>query len=297
MPTLGEELRQAREKRGISLRQIADATHIGVRFLQAIEEDDYKILPGGIFNRAFVKSFAKYIGVDEQYALDLYQQKLNEQGGEPPKTPALPLEGIEDNEPSSWTSTFLWAIGLIILGLGVIGAYRYLKSSEEQTPIVGVASPSPTSSLAVVPVSPTPTPAASPTVSPATSPGASPTVSPGAPSPAASGSPGIAPSPGASPAVPAPPLTGALQLKIQAKDGECWVKVKTDAKPNGEMALLKPGESREFASNDRLVVNVGNVMTMDAFLNGRPAKFAPNRGKVSLESLIITKENYSQFVQ
>lgn len=289
MPTLGEELRQAREKRGISLRQISDATHIGVRFLQAIEDDDYKILPGGIFNRAFVKSFAKYIGVDEQYALDLYQHRLNEQGGEPPKTPALPLEGIEDNEPSSWASTFLWAIGLIILALGVLGAYRYLKSSEEQN-AGGITNPfpSPTSSLAVVPASPSP--------SPSVSPGASPSVSP-AVSPGASPAPGVSPSPGVSPAVPLPPLTGALQLKIQAKDGECWIKVKTDAKPNGEMALLKPGEFREFASNDRLVVNVGNVETMDAFLNGRPAKFAANRGKVSLESLIITKDNYSQFVQ
>ena len=63
--SLGQELKRAREERGVALRDIATSTHIGVRFLQAIEGDDYKILPGGVFNRAFVRKFAKQVGYDE----------------------------------------------------------------------------------------------------------------------------------------------------------------------------------------------------------------------------------------
>src|SRR5438132_13616275 len=110
MPSFGEELRQAREERGISLRQISDATHIGVRFLQAIESDNYSILPGGIFTRSFVRSYARYIGIDEEQALARYNQQLEEQGGEPPRTPAARFEGIEDEEPSSWGSISLIAL-------------------------------------------------------------------------------------------------------------------------------------------------------------------------------------------
>src|SRR3989440_6927105 len=125
MPSFGEELRRAREERGVSLRQISDATHIGVRFLQAIESDNYAILPGGIFNRAFVKSFARYIGLDEEQALAHYQMQLEEQGGEPPRSSAPRFDALEDNDTSSWTSTLLAAFVILIIGLGAYGAYRY----------------------------------------------------------------------------------------------------------------------------------------------------------------------------
>ncbi|MGH9800563.1 MAG: helix-turn-helix domain-containing protein, partial [Blastocatellia bacterium] len=66
MASLGQQLKQAREERGTTIHQIAEATRLGSRFLQAIENDDYKILPGGIFNRAFVRKFARQVGMDEE---------------------------------------------------------------------------------------------------------------------------------------------------------------------------------------------------------------------------------------
>ena len=64
--TLGEKLRQAREDRGISLSEVAEQTRISPLYLESIENDDYRNLPGGIFNKGFIKTFAKYVGVDEQ---------------------------------------------------------------------------------------------------------------------------------------------------------------------------------------------------------------------------------------
>src|SRR5215472_5100529 len=62
----GRKLREARERRGISLRQIASATKISVSALEALERNDISRLPGGIFSRAFVRSYAVEVGLDPE---------------------------------------------------------------------------------------------------------------------------------------------------------------------------------------------------------------------------------------
>src|SRR5919198_210349 len=62
----GSRMRHAREQRGVSLRQIAEATKISVSALEALERNDISRLPGGIFSRVFVRSYAAEIGVDPE---------------------------------------------------------------------------------------------------------------------------------------------------------------------------------------------------------------------------------------
>src|SRR5437868_9682749 len=62
----GQMLREARERRGISLRQIANATKISVSVLEGLERNDISRLPGGIFGRAFVRSYAVEVGLDPE---------------------------------------------------------------------------------------------------------------------------------------------------------------------------------------------------------------------------------------
>src|SRR5260221_12082763 len=76
--TLGEKLRQAREEKGFSLSEVADQTRISSLYLESIENDDYRILPGGIFNKGFVKSYAKFVGLSEQEALLDYSKLLSD---------------------------------------------------------------------------------------------------------------------------------------------------------------------------------------------------------------------------
>jgi cytoskeleton protein RodZ len=64
MASFGDNLKRERELRGVELREMADATKISIRFLQALEQDRVDVLPGGIFPRAFVKQYAKYLGLD-----------------------------------------------------------------------------------------------------------------------------------------------------------------------------------------------------------------------------------------
>src|SRR4051794_38357561 len=78
--TIGEKLRLEREARGIALRDISEQTRISIRYLEAIESDDYRRLPGGIFNRSFIRAYAKHIGYDENNALEDYARTLRERG-------------------------------------------------------------------------------------------------------------------------------------------------------------------------------------------------------------------------
>src|SRR5215469_8265563 len=81
--SFGERLRREREMRGISLENIAAATKIGTRLLRALEEEHFELLPGGIFNKGFVRAYAKYLGLNEDEAVADYLQAAGESGPDP----------------------------------------------------------------------------------------------------------------------------------------------------------------------------------------------------------------------
>ena len=66
MSSLGATFRREREARGVALEQIAEETKIGIRLLRAIENEQFDRLPGGIFNKSFVRQYARYLGLDEE---------------------------------------------------------------------------------------------------------------------------------------------------------------------------------------------------------------------------------------
>src|SRR5262245_9407629 len=76
MAKFGESLKRERELREISLREIADATKINLRYLEALEQNRFDSLPGGIFTKGFIKAYAAYIGADGQALLDTYIQEM-----------------------------------------------------------------------------------------------------------------------------------------------------------------------------------------------------------------------------
>jgi len=61
-----------REKRGISLGQIASTTKIGVRYLEGIEHGEFKRLPGGVYNTSYIRQYARAIGFSEEALLEAY---------------------------------------------------------------------------------------------------------------------------------------------------------------------------------------------------------------------------------
>src|SRR5271154_1731561 len=74
----GEHLKREREMRGVSLDEICAATRISTRFLEALESEEWERLPGGIFNRGFVRAVARYLGLDEEGFVGEYAMALSE---------------------------------------------------------------------------------------------------------------------------------------------------------------------------------------------------------------------------
>lgn len=70
--TFGERLKRERELREVPVQELTQATRIGPRFLEALENEDWDKLPGGVFNRGFVRSIARYLGLDEEAFLAEY---------------------------------------------------------------------------------------------------------------------------------------------------------------------------------------------------------------------------------
>jgi len=74
----GEHLKREREMRGVSLEEISAATRISVRFLEALENEQWERLPGGIFNRGFIRSVARFLGMDEENLVAEYAMETHE---------------------------------------------------------------------------------------------------------------------------------------------------------------------------------------------------------------------------
>lgn len=132
--SIGEKLRLAREARGIALREISEQTRISMRYLEAIEGDDYKRLPGGIFNRSFIRAYAKFIGYDEHEAIEDYTRTLRERGEADEDTSTKPrseiyVEGAESSRRSPLVTLLLAIMILAALSLAVwAGLYFYKRS-------------------------------------------------------------------------------------------------------------------------------------------------------------------------
>lgn len=87
MSSFGEELKRERELREITLREISEATKINLRYLDALERNEFERLPGGVFNKGFVRAYAEYIGIDPETMVNAYL--LEQRGRQSERTTGL----------------------------------------------------------------------------------------------------------------------------------------------------------------------------------------------------------------
>jgi cytoskeleton protein RodZ len=120
MGSFGENLRREREMRGVTLEEISAATKISVRFLKSIENEEFSALPGGLFNRSFVRSYARYLGLDEDPLLEEYQIAAKTRGEvdlsqfSPPRTYSR-----TDRHPNHTLWGVAFAAVLLVIGFGL----------------------------------------------------------------------------------------------------------------------------------------------------------------------------------
>lgn len=300
MPTLGEELKRMREERGIALADIAEGTRIGTRFLKAIEENNFSVLPGGIFTRSFIRAYAKRVGMDEDEAIGLYQQHLAEESGElpPPReehpaaaavaepTDQAPNHLYVTNSSVSYTAghprsrwpTVVIVIAIVFLvGIIVVAVSKRLNRMDDD---VGRAtSPQQTS--------PRPSPPQGAAATATKSPNQPAQETPKPPEP--------------SPTVPRTdiaqlPLGQGISVRIEATTGDSWVKYQVDQEKAG-IVLLKPGEGKDLpAAREQVKLNLGNRKTIKLKINNKEATF-PSTTPNFAAQVIISRENLQTYFQ
>ena len=135
----GERLKRERELREVTLEEITSATRISGRFLQALENEDWEKLPGGVFNRGFVRSVARYLGLDEEVIIGEYDLA---HGPQVPPAGEHPEERIPS--PPRWlpAAVVLGALALLAgLIVGGIHAWRYFAARRAVKHSMGSATP------------------------------------------------------------------------------------------------------------------------------------------------------------
>ncbi|HYY57794.1 MAG TPA: helix-turn-helix transcriptional regulator [Pyrinomonadaceae bacterium] len=267
--SFGEQLRLAREARGISLREISEQTRISMRYLEAIEASDFKRLPGGIFNRSFIKSYARYIGFDEKEAVEAYTRAMREQGDTTEETSGLPHKPhvyTDGNSTRSPLVTLLLTI--LILTILSLGVYAVLHWYQRREGARTAGNPAPAQSEAN-------------TQATQQQPGASP------------------PAPASSTQTAATAAAG-FHIQIKAVGEQVWLRVFTDdAGPKSAFAgNLEQDETKEFTPEHSLRIQCSKdkAEAISIIINGRPARI-PFNMKGSLAEMTVTKEDYEQFLQ
>lgn len=128
--TFGERLKRERELREVPMEEITLATRIGPRFLQALENEEWEKLPGGVFNRGFVRSIARYLGLDEEAFLAEYDLAHSAHAQLVEQKQALKFEERIPQTPVWVPIALVLGVLLLLAGLVVGGIYgwrRYVR--------------------------------------------------------------------------------------------------------------------------------------------------------------------------
>jgi hypothetical protein len=235
LASFGEELRREREIRGISLKEIADATKISKRFLEAIERNDHTTLPAPVFTRGFVREYARYVGLNAEEMVNRYNFAAanDDRIEKPPHVEKYPTQPVRDIAPKPAAKrgippayarvdrNIFFAV-IIAIALGGVAYWAVQQRRERENP-------------ADVPV----------TQATATIPAAAPVATP----------------------KPAATDDSVLRLYVEVI-GNSWVTLEADGKTvvNAEMTR---GEKRSFEANEAFRFRtIGNAAGVRLTLNG-----------------------------
>lgn len=273
---IGERLRNAREAKGLSLSALEAITRIRGVYLQALEEEQFDHLPGRVYARGFLRTYAKALGLDPDELAHAYPQAfdlaaepiLGSYPVEVPIRPAVP--------PSRLRRILIYAGAVVFLAVVVLVVIGIQQMRQLNAPVPEVQTPPP----------PAPAPqAAAPQRPPETAPArpapeASPTVVPPE-TPAVS-----APAPQTLLPPPPPPEKG-LEVVIQAR-GTSWLRILADGQQVFQ-GMIQEGDVRTWRANSELTVRVGRPSVVTVYVNGQPVATRLRPGRQVWEETFKTQ--------
>ncbi|MEK6705794.1 MAG: helix-turn-helix domain-containing protein [Bdellovibrionota bacterium] len=126
--TLGQFLRQERERRSVSIEQVSAATKISVRILDAIEGDRYRELPAKPFVRGFVGAYCRFIGLDSKEVLITFGDFMDSKAGERPVLDSGHSGYAFERRETEQSHVALWVVMASFLFIGTATIY-FLRPS------------------------------------------------------------------------------------------------------------------------------------------------------------------------
>jgi cytoskeletal protein RodZ len=261
-----------RLRSGVSLEEISRATRIPLRFLEALEAEQFAALPAPVFIRGFIRAYCEAVGAPVEDALALYRGR-----GEtaPPSRPAVRSAA---RRSSVHGPVVVSVVLLLVLGAALLAVTHLLQAGRQPAVVPQArereqraASPAALPAPPAAPEVREPAPVASAIAATTRSvPSASPSEGGSAPAPAAgpagAGGSGGAAGSGAA-ALESDPPTSPYRLVARANQ-PTWVRVRME---DGRAIedTIRPGETREWVSNTPFVLTIGNAGALTLELNGR----------------------------
>jgi cytoskeletal protein RodZ len=295
----GGTLKAARERRGVSLRQIANATKISVAALEALERNDISRLPGGLFSRAFVRSYALEVGLDPDQTIERFVARFPEVAVTAAHAAAEQQEEEEEHDSNQQTAaTFVRLIAISVpivaglLYLGTVVRWGAEPAGSVEPVRSTAATPEPP---AAQPAAPSPPPSAEPPApaSPVASAGSSPAPEASRRAPARSSAVASAP-PGSAGLPAAPPLDPADRVTVAVvATGTCWVTAIVD----GQRVVAREfqtGERIAFEVGRSVVLTAGDAAALAVTINGEEARPLGSSGQVV--TVRVTPTNFKEYL-
>jgi cytoskeletal protein RodZ len=277
MSELGRQLQEARTARHLSLADVESVTRIRQKYLEALENGEYRVLPRGATARGFLRTYAAYLGLDVAAALSLYVQESGEKGydlpmaepGKPRLVDYRPIEVslIDDTPRMRW---WPWILAFFIVVAASAGAWYFLTRNPGWNPLAAVLPPptaTATSTLTPTPWVVTATPRATQTLPPppaGESQQAGPTPTSDllplpTPTVLASATPTRRPT-------ATPEVVAQLTLELQVTQ-RAWVRVTVDGEVVEE-GTLNANDARIWDALESITIRTGNAGGLTLILNG-----------------------------
>jgi cytoskeletal protein RodZ len=278
MASVGPYLRELREQKGISLDEIARATRIAPRFLEALEADEQSALPERVFTKGFIRAYCQALGEppDEAFARFEGQNVAAAPVVASPAPPEPPRSRVRGTIVVSFV--LLLVLGAALLAL--TWATRETRLPDPASPARPTVGPSPGGPAPSKPATPAkaapadaPEPPATPGPTAKAPPApAGPATAPSGPPPAASAAGGSAPSALSQ----IRDVHSPYRLVARAREAT-WMSVKIkDGRSTEE--TIPAGETREWTSNSPFVITIGNAGGVSLELNGHALPSLGARG-------------------
>jgi cytoskeleton protein RodZ len=286
MTSIGETLRQERERRNLALDQVSRELKISVRFLEAIEEEKFDQLPAGVFAKSFARQYARLLGLDEDEVGNEVQRALGSATGVPtfgagaPDEPKLPpmqefhvpkveaWQRVRDSRSFSWSSPLPALMLVVVAMLGCSLIYGWWQRSRH--PATTAYASAPRSQPAAVPAKtePTPQPVAPPPVADAVpTPVEQPVEQPATP---------VAPA--QTPVVKEAGAGGPVKVEVTAAE-PVWILARADGKYSFS-GTLGANETRTVEAANNVLLRLGNAGGVTITLNGKPIGEVGPKGQV-----------------